>query len=102
MGDLGSYWYGSQLTIGQARRLAPYQNATGLQVTSSVLGAMVWAIEHPNEGVVEPDEVRFISGAPLVACVRFVALAMTFLVFAFLVPFRALAPRFFASIRVYD
>eukprot|EP01116_Phalansterium_solitarium_P000726 TRINITY_DN1057_c0_g1_i1.p2 TRINITY_DN1057_c0_g1~~TRINITY_DN1057_c0_g1_i1.p2 ORF type:complete len:476 (+),score=188.71 TRINITY_DN1057_c0_g1_i1:342-1769(+) len=57
MGDFGSYWYGSQLTIEQARRLAPYQNATGLQVTSSVLGAMVWAIEHPNEGVVEPDEV---------------------------------------------
>lgn len=57
MGDFGSYWYGSQLTIEQTRRLVPFQNATGLQVTASILGAIVWAIENPNEGVVEPDEV---------------------------------------------
>jgi len=57
MGDFGTYWYGSQLTIEQARRLAPYQNATGLQVTAAVLGAMVWAIENPKEGIVEPDEI---------------------------------------------
>ena len=53
----GAYWYGSQLTIGQTRKLAPYQNATGLQVTAGVLGGMVWAIEHPREGVVEADEM---------------------------------------------
>ena len=29
-----AYWYGSQLSIEETRRLAPYQNATGLQVTS--------------------------------------------------------------------
>lgn len=57
MGDFGAYWYGSQLTIEQTRKLVPCQNATGLQVTASVLGAMVWAMEHPNEGIVEPDEV---------------------------------------------
>src|SRR3989344_5890925 len=28
-----AYWYGSQLTIEETRKLAPYQNATGLQVT---------------------------------------------------------------------
>ena len=32
-----AYWYGSQLSIEETRRLAPYQNATGLQVTSAVL-----------------------------------------------------------------
>jgi homospermidine synthase len=52
-----AYWYGSQLTIDEARKLAPYQNATGMQVTSAVLAGMVWAIENPNEGVVETDEL---------------------------------------------
>src|SRR5262249_3091507 len=32
-----AYWYGSQLSIEETRRLAPYQNATGLQATSPVL-----------------------------------------------------------------
>src|SRR5471032_964476 len=32
-----AYWYGSQLSIEETRRVAPYQNATGLQVTSAVL-----------------------------------------------------------------
>lgn len=32
-----AYWYGSQLSIEETRRIAPYQNATGLQVTSAVL-----------------------------------------------------------------
>ena len=29
-----AYWFGSQLSIEETRALAPYQNATGLQVTS--------------------------------------------------------------------
>jgi hypothetical protein len=37
----------------------PYQNATGLQVTSAVLGGMVRALENPNEGIVEADEMDF-------------------------------------------
>jgi homospermidine synthase len=55
----GAYWYGSRLQIGEARKLAPYQNATGLQVTSSVLAGMVWAIENPNAGIVETDEMDY-------------------------------------------
>ncbi len=54
-----AYWFGSQLSIEEARALAPYQNATGLQVTSAVLGGMVWALEHPHEGIVEADEMNF-------------------------------------------
>ena len=54
-----AYWYGSQLSIEETRRLAPYQNATGLQVTSAVLAGMVWALENPRRGVVEADEVDF-------------------------------------------
>ena len=50
-------WYGSRLSIREARALAPYQNATGLQVTSAVLAGMVWALENPNAGIVETDEM---------------------------------------------
>ncbi|HET8727164.1 MAG TPA: saccharopine dehydrogenase C-terminal domain-containing protein, partial [Alphaproteobacteria bacterium] len=53
----GAYWYGSQLSIEEARSLAPYNNATSLQVTAAVLGGMVWAIENPERGVIEPDEM---------------------------------------------
>lgn len=54
-----AYWYGSQLSVDETRRLAPYQNATGMQVTSAVLAGMVWALENPQAGVVEADEMDF-------------------------------------------
>ena len=54
-----AYWFGSQLSIAEARKLAPYQNATGLQVTSAVLAGMVWALENPGQGIVEADEMDF-------------------------------------------
>ncbi|MFT3672126.1 homospermidine synthase [Aestuariivirga sp.] len=54
-----AYWYGSRLTIEEARKLAPYQNATGMQVTSAVLAGMVWAIENPTAGIVETDEMDY-------------------------------------------
>jgi homospermidine synthase len=54
-----AYWYGSQLTIEEARALAPYNNATSLQVTSACLAGMVWAMENPNCGLVEPDEIDY-------------------------------------------
>ena len=53
----GAYWYGSRLTIEEARRLVPYNNATSLQVTAAVLGGMVWAIENPRAGIVEADHL---------------------------------------------
>jgi homospermidine synthase len=54
-----AYWYGSQLSVEETRALAPYQNATGMQVTSAVLAGMVWALENPSAGIVEADEVDF-------------------------------------------
>jgi homospermidine synthase len=60
MGHKGRvYWYGSRLSIDHTRRLVPHNNATSLQVTAAVLGGMVWAIEHPRAGVVEPEELDF-------------------------------------------
>ena len=55
----GVYWYGSRLTIEEARRAAPHNNATSLQVTAAVLAGVVWAIENPRRGLVEPDEMDF-------------------------------------------
>lgn len=53
----GAYWYGSRLSIEQARELVPYNNATSLQVTAAVLAGMVWALENPRRGLMEPDEL---------------------------------------------
>lgn len=52
-----AYWYGSRLSMKETRDLAPFQNATGLQVTSAVLAGMVWALENPQAGIVETDEM---------------------------------------------
>ncbi len=52
-----AYWYGSQLSIEEARKLAPYNSATSLQVTSAALSGMIWAMENPDRGIVEPDEM---------------------------------------------
>ncbi len=57
--DKNAYWYGSQLSLEEARKLAPNQNATGLQVTSAVLAGMVWALENPEAGIVETDEIDY-------------------------------------------
>ncbi len=53
----GAYWYGSRLSIEAARGLAPHNNATSLQVSATVLAGMIWAIENPDRGVVEPDQI---------------------------------------------
>lgn len=54
-----AYWFGSQLSIDEARRLCPHNNATSLQVTVSCLSGMIWAMENPNVGLVEPDEIDY-------------------------------------------
>jgi len=54
-----AYWYGSQLSVDEARKLAPHNNATSLQVTAACLSGMIWAIENPARGLVEPDEMDF-------------------------------------------
>ncbi len=54
-----AYWYGSQLSIEETRAIAPYQNATGLQVSSAVLAGMVWALENPEAGIVEADDIDY-------------------------------------------
>ncbi|HME39421.1 MAG TPA: saccharopine dehydrogenase C-terminal domain-containing protein [Steroidobacteraceae bacterium] len=64
-----AYWYGSQLSIQEARKLAPYNSATSLQVTSAALSGMIWAMENPNRGIVEPDDMDF--KRPLAICMPY-------------------------------
>jgi homospermidine synthase len=54
-----AYWYGSQLSIDEARKLVPYNTATSLQVCVAVLSGLIWAIENPDRGITEPDEMDF-------------------------------------------
>jgi len=55
--EKGAYWYGSRLSIVEARRLAPHNSATSLQVTAPVVAGVIWALRHPDRGVVEPEEM---------------------------------------------
>lgn len=52
-----SYWYGSTLTHKEAATIASHNNATSLQVVSTMIGAIQWAIEHPRQGVVEAEDI---------------------------------------------
>jgi len=55
----GAYWYGSQLSIDEARALCPNNSATSLQVAISVMAAMLWAIANPARDVLEPDDLPY-------------------------------------------
>lgn len=57
--EKGAYWFGSQLTIHEARKLAPHNNATSLQISSSVLAGILWTMSNPDRGIVEPEEIDF-------------------------------------------
>jgi homospermidine synthase len=52
-----AYWFGSQLSIHEARRHLEFANATTVQVVAGAMSAVVWAIRHPRQGLVEPDQI---------------------------------------------
>lgn len=39
--------------------MAPHNTATSLQVVAGILGGMVWALQNPNSGAVEPDDIDY-------------------------------------------
>ena len=53
----GAYWYGSRLTIGEARSLCPHNSATSLQVTAPVIAGILWAMQNPDCGVLDPEQL---------------------------------------------
>ena len=55
-----AYWYGSDLSIAQARERAPKnQNATTMQVAVGALAGVIWALENPQCGICEPEDLDF-------------------------------------------
>jgi homospermidine synthase len=58
MGDHGALWYGSQLGIDEARQLlGPQFSATSIQIAAPVLAGAQWLIDHPDRGLVEPEDL---------------------------------------------
>lgn len=53
----GALWLGSQLTAAEAREAAPGNSATTLQVAAGVMAAAVWATQHPDRGLLEPEDL---------------------------------------------
>ncbi|HEX8988694.1 MAG TPA: saccharopine dehydrogenase NADP-binding domain-containing protein [Rhodocyclaceae bacterium] len=53
----GAYWYGSTLTLQEARALAPCNNATTMQVAAGIIAAFEWMRRHRREGVVEAESM---------------------------------------------
>lgn len=52
-----AYWLGSQLSIEQARQHVAYTNATTMQVVAGAMSGLVWAINNPRRGIVEPEDL---------------------------------------------
>ena len=52
-----AWWTGSLLSIDEARAVLPGQNATTLQVAGSIIAAVTWMFDHPDEGLRVPDEL---------------------------------------------
>jgi homospermidine synthase len=55
--DFGCWWTGSILDNASAKKIDSYQTATIMQVASSVYAAICYAFDHPNEGVIHPEEM---------------------------------------------
>lgn len=54
----GSFWLGSQLDIATARKINPESSATSLQVAGGVIAGMCWLAQNPNNGIIEPEDIR--------------------------------------------
>ncbi len=55
--EYGSWWCGSILSVEEARKLAPGQNATTVQVALGVVSAVMWMIDNPREGLCTPEDL---------------------------------------------
>lgn len=63
-----SFWLGSNLTIGRAKKLAKYNSATSLQVASSIVGGMKWAEHFPDAGIIESESLDWRYIYDITAC----------------------------------
>lgn len=59
LGDKISWWYGSQLSIETSNKLIPGENPTTLQVAANMIAGVIWMLNNPREGYVEPEDLPF-------------------------------------------
>ena len=52
-----SWWTGSIMDIHEARGILAHQSVTTLQVAGSIVAAVSWMIDNPNEGVCVADDL---------------------------------------------
>ena len=50
-------WIGSQLSIERAKEMAPYNNATSLQVVGSIMAALEWMLQNTGCGIIESESL---------------------------------------------
>lgn len=53
----GTYYLGSGVEIKTLRKNFPRETPTIIQVTASAIAAFKWMIDHPNEGIILPEEL---------------------------------------------
>jgi homospermidine synthase len=56
--ELGSWWIGTVQSVKDANELCPGQSPTTLVVTAGVFTGILYALKHPNLGVIHPDEMN--------------------------------------------
>jgi len=53
----GGWWVGSVLSTEQSRKMINDQSATTLQIVAGVIGGMLYALKHPNRGLIHPESI---------------------------------------------
>jgi len=56
---LNGWWYGSQMSIQEAMAVVPGEGPTTVQVAANMLAGVVWMLQNPNMGYVEPEDLPF-------------------------------------------
>jgi homospermidine synthase len=56
--ELGSWWIGTVQSVKDANELCPGQSPTTLVVTAGVFTGILYALKHPNMGVIHPEEMN--------------------------------------------
>ena len=56
--ELGSWWIGTVQSVKDANELCPGQSPTTLVVTAGVFTGILYALKHPNLGVIHPEEMN--------------------------------------------
>jgi homospermidine synthase len=56
---MNGWWYGSQMSIQEAKAVMPGEGPTTVQVAANMLAGIVWMIQNPNKGYTEPEELPF-------------------------------------------